>query len=91
MTGNRRNSVDDAGWEFLFFAVDNHAQLTFTAMHSDEGNGRAVQCLQQVLMYDAWLGVSIKRLLAEDGSAFRFKLFSASCEPLHIQQKFKRA
>ena len=29
VTGNRRDSVDGAGWEFLFVAVDDHARLGF--------------------------------------------------------------
>lgn len=30
VTGNRRDSVDGAGWEFLFVAVDDHARVGFT-------------------------------------------------------------
>ena len=30
VTGNRRDTMDGAGWEFLFVAVDDHARLGFT-------------------------------------------------------------
>ncbi len=29
VTGNRRDSVDGAGWEFLFVAVDDHARVAY--------------------------------------------------------------
>jgi hypothetical protein len=29
VTGNRRDSVEGAGWEFLFVAVDDHARIGF--------------------------------------------------------------
>lgn len=43
VTGNRRDSVEGAGWEFLFVAVDDHARVAFTAMHADERTPSAVQ------------------------------------------------
>ena len=33
VTGNRKDSVQGAGWEMLFVAVDDHARIAFTAMH----------------------------------------------------------
>jgi hypothetical protein len=30
VTGNRRDSVDGAGWQFLFVAIDDHARIGFT-------------------------------------------------------------
>jgi len=91
VTGNRRDSVNGAGWEFLFVAVDDHARVAFTAMHPDERTESAVQFLRDAVAYYNRLGVTIKRLLTDNGSAFRSKLFRAACEQLGIQQKFTRA
>jgi len=91
VTGNRRDSVEGAGWEFLFVAVDDHARVACTAMHPDEGKHSAVQFLRDAVAYYNRLGVTIKRLLTDNGSAFRSKLFKAACEQLGIQHKFTRA
>lgn len=32
VTGNRRDSVDGAGWETLFVAIDDHARIAFTGL-----------------------------------------------------------
>ena len=41
VTGDPRDSVAGAGWEFLFVAVDDHARIGFTQMKPDERQGSA--------------------------------------------------
>ena len=91
VTGNRRDSVGGAGWEMLFVAIDDHARIAFTAMHPDEKTPQAVAFLRQAVDYFAGLGVTVKRLLTDNGSAFRSKAFKAACEELGIRHKFTRA
>jgi transposase InsO family protein len=91
VTGNRRDSVDGAGWETLFVAVDDHARIAFTAMHPDETKPQAVQFLHDAVAYYERLGVRIKRLLTDNGAAFRSRDFASSCQALGITHKFTRA
>jgi transposase InsO family protein len=91
VTGNRRDSVDGAGWEFLFVAVDDHARVGFTQMHPDERIPSAVAFLRAAHAYYAGLGVRIRRLLTDNGSAFRSKAFRAACVELGIAHRFTRA
>ena len=51
VTDNRRDSVDGAGWETLFVAIDDHARLAFTAMHPDEKQAQAVLFLRNAVGY----------------------------------------
>lgn len=91
VTGNRRDSVNGAGWEMLFVAIDDHARIAFTALHPDEKTPQAVQFLKDAVAYYAGLGITIKRLLTDNGSAFRSKDFAAACQALAINHKFTRA
>jgi transposase InsO family protein len=91
VTGNRRDTVEGAGWEFLFVAVDDHARVAFTAMHPDERKESAVQFLRDAVAYYNRLGVTIQRLLTDNGGAFRSKAFRLACQQLGIQHKFTRA
>ena len=91
VTGNRKDSVEGAGWEYLFVAVDDHARVAFTAMHLDERKESAVQFLRDAVAYYNRLGVTIKRLLTDNGSAFRSKEFRLACQQLGITHKFTRA
>ena len=36
VTGDRRDRVPGAGWEFLFVAIDDHARVAFSQMPPDE-------------------------------------------------------
>lgn len=91
VTGNRRDSVDGAGWEVLFVAVDDHARVAFTAMHADETIPSAIRFLREAIAYYKGQGVQIRRLLTDNGSAFRSKAFAGACEALGIRHKFTRA
>jgi transposase InsO family protein len=91
VTGKRRDSVDGAGWEYLFVAVDDHARVGFTAMHPDERKASAVQFLRDAVAYYERLGVTVQRLLTDNGAAFRSKDFGRACQELGIRQRFTRA
>lgn len=90
VTGNRRDSVDGAGWETLFVAIDDHARLAFTAMHPDEKKEQAVLFLRNAVAYYASMGVTVQRLLTDNGAAFRSKDFRQACVELGIKQCFTR-
>jgi transposase InsO family protein len=90
VTGNRRDSVDGAGWETLFVAIDDHARIAFTAMHPDEKRSQAVQFLNDAVAYYARLGVTVQRLLTDNGAAFRSREFAQACQALGIKHKFTR-
>ncbi|MBM3347226.1 MAG: IS481 family transposase [Betaproteobacteria bacterium] len=90
ITGDRRHSVDGAGWEFLFVAIDDHARIGFTDMYPDERKSSAVQFLDNTVAYFRSLGVRVRRLLTDNGSAFRSKAFAKACRRLHIKHSFPR-
>lgn len=91
VTGNRRDTVDGAGWEFLFVAIDDHARIGFTDLYPDEGKARAVQFLDNTVAYFGSLGVRARRVLTDNGSAFRSKAFANACRRLGLKHSFTRA
>lgn len=90
VTGNRRDGVDGAGWDFVFVAIDDHARVAFTGIHPDERFPSAVQFLKDAVAYYARLGVTIRQLLTDNGSAFRSRAFAALCRELGIKHRFTR-
>ena len=90
VTGNRQDTSRGAGWEFLFVAIDDHARIGFTAMHPDERTASAVTFLRTAVAYYASLGITIRRLLTDNGSAFRSKPFVQACKELGIAKRFTR-
>ena len=64
-------------------AVNDHARIGFPATHANEKQGRAIAQLHAA--YYAALGITIRRLLTDNGSAFcskpSFRLASSSASP----------
>jgi transposase InsO family protein len=91
ITRNRRDVFGGAGWEFLFVAVDDHSRIAFTDLYPDERQASAVQFLENAVAYFRSLGVHIQRVLTDNGSAFRSKLFREACSRLEIKHTFTGA
>jgi len=90
VTGNRRDSVNGAGWEFAHVAIDDHSRAGFVRMYADERKDSAVAFLKAAIAHYAALGVKIKRLLTDNGSAYRSQLFARTCQALGIKHTFTR-
>jgi transposase InsO family protein len=90
VTGNRRDSVEGAGWEFAHVAIDDHSRAGFVQMHPDERKGSAIEFLRASVAHYAAHGVTIKRLLTDNGSAYRSKLFNNTCQALGIKHTYTR-
>ena len=90
VTGDRHGPFGSAGWEFLFVAIDDHARIGFTDMYPDEGKAAAVQFVRNAVAYYKSLGVQVRGLLTDNGSAFRSKDFAQACTELNITHRFTR-
>jgi transposase InsO family protein len=90
VTANRRDSVDGAGWEFAHVAIDDHSRVGYVQMHADERKESAVQALKAAVAHYKALGVTVKRLLTDNGSAYRSRLFDKTCQALGIKHTFTR-
>lgn len=90
VTGNRRDSVEGAGWEFAHVAIDDHSRAGFVQMYEDERRDSAVAFLKAAVAHYAALGVKIKRLLTDNGPAYRSQLFARTCLALGIKHTFTR-
>lgn len=65
-----------AGWDFLHVCVDDASRLAYTEILPSEGQADTSAFLQRAL---AWLGrhgVSVERVMTDNGSAYRSKLFA---------------
>ena len=90
ITGDPRDTTDGAGWEYLFVAVDDHARLGYSAMKTDERGVSATHFLGACVRYFAKLGVTVRRVLTDNGAAFRSRRFAAACRKLGVRHLFTR-
>jgi transposase InsO family protein len=82
ITGDRtgQSRRRGAGWEFLHVAIDDASRLAYTAMMPDEKQASAVRFLDDALAWFEAHGVTVERVMTDNGSAFRSKLFAAAAQ-----------
>lgn len=90
VTGDRRDSVEGVGWEVAHVAIDDHSRVGFVQMHTDEQKTSTVAFLKAAVAHYASLGVRIQRVLTDNGSAYRSRLFDQTCQALGIKHSFTR-
>ena len=91
ITGDYRKRTRHVGWEFVYVAVDDHSRIAFTDVLPDERSTSAVKFLQAAVAHFAKLGVTIQRVITDNGPAFHSAAFGEACLELGVAQKFTRA
>jgi transposase InsO family protein len=79
ITGNRRDTRRGAGWEILHVAIDDAARLAYSEILPDERKASAVAFLDRALAWFASHGVTVERVMTDNGSAYRSHDFRRAC------------
>lgn len=91
VTGGRTGHRNEgAGWDFVHVAIDDRSRISFTQIHPDERRESAVAHLKAAVRYYASLGVTIRRVLTDNGSCYRSKAFRAAVHELGLKHSFTR-
>jgi len=88
--GRRRGRPQFAGWQALHVAIDDHSRLAFSRMLPNQQSETAIAFLHAAVAFYAQHGISIRRLLTDNGSCYRSRHFRAACLQLGIQHRFTR-
>ena len=76
-TGDRQAGRSrHAGWDFLHVCVDDASRLAYTEVLPSEGQADTTAFLQRALAWLARHGVSVQRVMTDNGSAYRSRLFA---------------
>jgi len=92
ITGDRtgQSKRRGVGWEFVHVCIDDASRVAFSQILPDEKKESAVAFLKATVAYYANLGVTITRVMTDNGSCFRSKAFRSACRDLglkHIRTK----
>jgi transposase InsO family protein len=86
VTGDRRDSVEGAGWEFAHMAVDDASRFALGEVLPDERQGTAIGFLHRTVRGLRRLGVRVDAVMTDNGSCFRAARFAAACRRLGVRQ-----
>ncbi|AZS23570.1 IS481 family transposase [Caulobacter sp. FWC26] len=77
VTGDRRaGRSKKAGWDFLHVCVDDASRLAYTEILPSEGQHDTTAFLERALAWLSRHGVAVQRVMTDNGSAYRSKLFA---------------
>ena len=81
VTGDRRAGRSrKAGWDFLHVCVDDASRLAYTEILPSEGQHDATAFLERALTWLGRNGVTVQRVMTDNGSAYRSRLFAAALQ-----------
>ena len=90
VTGNRKQDSQGAGWEYVHICIDDYSRVAYAEVLADEGKESAVAFLKRAVRWFSQFGITIKRVLTDNGSCYRSKLWRITCERLQVQVKKTR-
>lgn len=87
MTGDRtgQSKSRGIGWDHLHVAIDDASRLAYTEVLPSLGREDATAFLVRALHWFARLGVRVERVMTDNGSAYRSKLFAQALQQAGIR------
>jgi transposase InsO family protein len=80
--GVDRNTV---GWEYVHVAIDDATRLAYVEVLADEKATTAIGFLHRAVKHFASYGITVERLITDNGSAYRSTVHAIACRTLGIR------
>jgi transposase InsO family protein len=92
ITGDRTGQSNSrgVGWEFVHVCIDDASRVAFSQIFPDEKAVSAIAFLRAVVAYYKSLGITVIRVMTDNGSCYKAFAFRDACRQLglkHIRTK----
>jgi transposase InsO family protein len=88
--GDRLTRVRGIGWEAVHVAIDDHTRWAYVEVLPDEQATTTSGFVARALAHFRDLGVRVRRVLSDNGSAYRSRLVAAVLQTARIRHRFTR-
>ena len=86
VTGSRqRGESRGVGWDFVHVAIDDATRLAYVEVLPDERRGSATAFLVRALRWFRARGVRVERVMTDNGSCYRSRLFAKALRWLGVR------
>lgn len=78
------------GWDFVHVCIDDHSRVAYVEVHRDERKETAAGFLRRAVAWYARRGVDVERVMTDNGSCYKSRLFAATVVDLgarHIRTR----
>lgn len=90
VTGNRAVESPGVGWEFAHVCVDDHSRLAYVEILPDEREPSVLTFFERMLAWYQRHGIPVKRVLTDNGPAYRAKSLRALLHGRRIRHIFTK-
>src|SRR5271166_5703204 len=84
-SGGNRTNARAAGWEFVHVAIDDHSRLAYAEVLTDEKGPTAVGFLKRAVEFYAGYGVTVERVMTDNGSPYISHAHAQACRELRLR------
>jgi len=74
-----------AGWEFVHVCIDDATRLAYVEVLEDEKGLTAVGFLRRAIAFYRRHGITVERVMTDNGTAYRSTIHALACRQLHIR------
>ena len=78
------------GWEFVHVCVDDATRLAYVEVLADEKGETAAGFLRRAVDWFRSMGISVERVMSDNGSCYRSAVHAATCRELGLRHLFTR-
>ncbi len=78
------------GTAYVHTVIDDHSRVAYAEIHGDETAATAVAVLKRAVSWFAARGVTVERVLSDNGAAYKSHLWRDTCRELNIKAKKTR-
>jgi transposase InsO family protein len=83
--GGHHRRVYEHGWEFVHVAIDDCTRLAYIEVLDDERATTAIAFLRRAVAFYQRHGITIERLITDNGAAYRSTVHAIACRTLGIR------
>lgn len=88
--GDRRRRHVGAGWEYVHVAIDDATRLAYVEVRQSQRRSMCAAFLRRALIWFERRGIHVRRLLTDNGSGYRSRLFAQACRSWQLSHRFTR-
>ncbi|SEM50530.1 IS481 family transposase [Rhodococcus maanshanensis] len=89
-TTRSRHHNELLGHAFVHTVIDDHSRVAYAEIHDDETAMTAVAVLRRAVSWFASRGVTVERVLSDNGGCYRSTLWKQTCAELAVKHKRTR-
>ena len=78
------------GTAFVHTVIDDHSRVAYAEIHDDETAATAIGVLRRAVSWFAARGITVERVLSDNGSAYKSHAWRDTCNELNIKVKKTR-